>query len=71
MQGVCKRSNQKVDIRIVRKTNLLIHEIEFLRDQITVYHTSLHHGVISLIDYFENKDFMYFCQERSNSICEK
>lgn len=65
------RSNQHVDIRIVNKAHLLVHEIELLRDQITIYHTSLHQGVIRLIDYFENKDFMYFCQERSNSIDEK
>ena len=46
-------------------------EVEALRDQISLYKACMHPGLIQMVDYYESKDYMYFCMEKNNNITEK
>ena len=66
-----KLSNRIVDIEIISKKNMVMGEVEALRDQVSLFKTCVHPGLIQMVDYFESKDFMYFCLEKNNNISEK
>ena len=71
IQGMQKLSNRIVDIEIISKKNMVMGEVEALRDQVSLFKTCVHSGLIQMVDYFESKDFMYFCLEKNNNISEK
>ena len=71
MQGIHKSSNNLVDIKIISKKEMLMQDIEALRDQISMYKTIVSKGVIQMFDYYESRDYMYFCLDKNNDISEK
>jgi hypothetical protein len=50
---------------------MLLHDVEAMRDQISMYKTCVTSGVIQMFDYYESRDFMYFCLDKNNDISEK
>jgi serine/threonine protein kinase len=71
VQGIHKQSNIQVDIKIISKKDMLMQDIENLRDQISMYKTIVSKGVIRLFDYYESRDYMYLCLDKNNNISEK
>lgn len=71
IQGIHKQSNKVVDIKIISKKSMVMSEVEALRDQVSMYKTCIHTGLVQMIDYYESRDFMYFCMEKNNNISEK
>ena len=71
MQGIHKSSNNLVDIKIISKKEMLMQDIEALRDQISMYKTIVSKGVIQMFDYYESRAYMYFCLDKNNDISEK
>lgn len=44
--GINKYSNIEVDIKVYSKKDMIMQEIESLRDQISLYSSAIHDGVI-------------------------
>lgn len=55
-----------VDIKIISKKDMTLSEIEELRQSIKLYRVTIHHGVIRLLDYFENNEYLYLVFERED-----
>lgn len=45
---------------------MTLTEIEELRQTAKLYKTTIHHGVVRLLDQFENKDYIYLMFERED-----
>lgn len=45
---------------------MTLTELEELRQTIKLYKVTIHHGVVRLLDFFENKNYLYLMFERED-----
>ena len=67
-KGVHKVSKHEVDVKAISKKDMTPEDIEKLREEIAIYKLVVHHGVVRLLDYFEHRDCLFLCLERSNEV---
>lgn len=64
LKGQNLKTKQEVQIKRIQKKDRPVHEIESLRIQIEMYKLSMHPYVVRLLDYFEDKEYIYLITEK-------
>ena len=62
-RGVHKKSQKEVAVKIVKKKELSLKDIELLKREIEVLKICQHPNIIRFFDVFENADFIYIVME--------
>ena len=62
-KGVHKRTKLEVAVKIVKKKELIIKDLELLKREIEVLKLCQHPSIIRFYDVFENQDYIYIVME--------
>jgi serine/threonine protein kinase len=62
-RAIHKHSNKEVAVKLVKKTDLSIKDLELLRREIEVLKVCQHPNIIRFYDVFENQDYIYIVME--------
>jgi len=62
-RGVHKKSSREVAVKIVKKKELSLKDIELLKREIEVLKVCQHPNIIRFYDVFENSDYIYIVME--------
>lgn len=62
-RGVHKKSGKEVAVKIVKKKELSLKDMELLKREIEVLKVCQHPNIIRFYDVFENSDFIYIVME--------
>ena len=62
-RGIHKKSGREVAVKIVKKKELSLKDIELLKREIEVLKICQHPNIIRFYDVFENSDFIYIVME--------
>ena len=62
-RGIHKKSGKEVAVKIVKKKDLSLMDIELLKREIEVLKICQHPNIIRFYDVFENADYIYIVME--------
>lgn len=62
-EGTHKQSGEKVAVKIIKKSKLSVEKLALAKREIEIMKVCQHLNIISLLDYFENSDYIYIVLE--------
>jgi hypothetical protein len=67
--GVEKKTNQRVAIKIIKKSKAKESDIELVRNEIDIMKLCYHPNVVHLLDHFENGEYIFIVMEYIKGGC--
>jgi hypothetical protein len=61
--GIHKNTGEKVAIKIIKKSSMNIVDMELVRSEIDIMKLCKHPYIVTLLDHFENSDYIYLVME--------
>jgi hypothetical protein len=61
--GIHKKTGEKVAIKIIKKASMNVTDMELVRSEIDIMKLCKHPNIVTLLDHFENSDYIFIIME--------
>jgi hypothetical protein len=61
--GIHKKTGEKVAIKIIKKASMNVTDMELVRSEIDIMKLCRHPNIVTLLDHFENSDYIFIVME--------